>query len=205
MNSTQLPVVIYLNGASSAGKTTLTHALQERLDGMFLRLGVDPVTSMMPAKYKWDGTHEREGLAWDPPEERDGHVVIPLHIGPQAKKVFDVLINMTLATVQSGVSAIVDDVAFGDAQVSRWRKAVHNVPALFVGVHCSPDILDARERARGDRPLGSARAQHHLVHQGVVYDLDVDTGIMSLEHMVDLIVAAMDSKRIAFMTGITQQ
>lgn len=46
---------------------------------------------------------------------------------------------------------------------------------LWVGVHCTLEVGETRERARGDRVTGMHRQQAQLVHQGVQYDLNVDT------------------------------
>lgn len=46
---------------------------------------------------------------------------------------------------------------------------------LLVGVHCSVEVLDARERSRGDRPLGLASSQAGKIHANRVYDFEVDT------------------------------
>ena len=46
---------------------------------------------------------------------------------------------------------------------------------LWVGVRCDPQIAAGREIARGDRVTGMAASQAETVHQGVVYDIEVDT------------------------------
>jgi chloramphenicol 3-O phosphotransferase len=46
---------------------------------------------------------------------------------------------------------------------------------LWVGVRCDGKVAAGREIARGDRVTGMAASQADLVHQGVVYDLQVDT------------------------------
>ena len=45
----------------------------------------------------------------------------------------------------------------------------------FVGLFAPLDILETRERGRGDREIGLARWQHERVHQGMIYDLEIDT------------------------------
>ncbi|MCB0092442.1 MAG: hypothetical protein KDE54_31355, partial [Caldilineaceae bacterium] len=40
--------VIYLNGPSSAGKTSLARALQSLLPGYYLHIGIDMLIEMMP-------------------------------------------------------------------------------------------------------------------------------------------------------------
>jgi chloramphenicol 3-O phosphotransferase len=45
----------------------------------------------------------------------------------------------------------------------------------LVGVFAPLDVLEARERARGDRLIGLARGQYDRVHRGKTYDLEIDT------------------------------
>jgi len=45
----------------------------------------------------------------------------------------------------------------------------------LVGVHCSLEELERRERLRGDRQPGLAREQQATIHTGVIYDIEVDT------------------------------
>ena len=46
---------------------------------------------------------------------------------------------------------------------------------LWVGVRCDSGVAADRETARGDRVAGMAVTQAELVHDGVRYDLEVDT------------------------------
>jgi len=46
---------------------------------------------------------------------------------------------------------------------------------LWVGVRCDSAVAAAREVSQGDRVTGMAASQAEVVHQGVVYDLEVDT------------------------------
>jgi chloramphenicol 3-O phosphotransferase len=46
---------------------------------------------------------------------------------------------------------------------------------LWVGVRCDGAVAAGREIARGDRVQGMAAAQAEVVHQGVLYDVEVDT------------------------------
>jgi chloramphenicol 3-O phosphotransferase len=41
-----------------------------------------------------------------------------------------------------------------------------------------PDGSEARERERGDRVVGMARAQYEVVHRFATYAITVDTGVM---------------------------
>jgi chloramphenicol 3-O phosphotransferase len=46
----QIMKVIYLNGASSSGKTSLSKKLQDILPDNYLHIGIDTLISMMPQK-----------------------------------------------------------------------------------------------------------------------------------------------------------
>jgi chloramphenicol 3-O phosphotransferase len=46
---------------------------------------------------------------------------------------------------------------------------------LWVGVHCDAEVAAGREFARGDRVVGGAATQASSVHEGVSYDLEIDT------------------------------
>ena len=43
--------IIFLNGTSSSGKTTILQALQDSLDEPFLDMGIDRFIRMLPKRY----------------------------------------------------------------------------------------------------------------------------------------------------------
>ena len=80
------------------------------------------------------------------------------------------------ATVRAGARIIVDDAFLGGAASQRrWQEALGTLRVLWVGVRCASAVAAGREIARGDRVAGMAAAQAEAVHQGVAYDLQVDT------------------------------
>lgn len=92
----------------------------------------------------------------------------------------------------SGYSIIIDDVALGgSSDIERWRETLKGFPVLWVGLTAPIAILEERERARGDRAIGSSRVQLELVHQGnITYDYFFNTAEVSLDQMVQQIVTA---------------
>lgn len=68
---------------------------------------------------------------------------------------------------------------------------------LFVGVRCPLAVLEQRERDRGDREIGLARYQFDRVHRHGIYDLELNTSVLSVAECVAKIQAAVDSKREA--------
>jgi chloramphenicol 3-O phosphotransferase len=180
--------IIYINGPSSSGKTTLAQLLQQELDPPFLHIGIDRVIGMMPDKLNdWEGGHAPLGFSWKNSTDETGHPVHEIQLGPFARKVSDTLkeIVITLAKLEHYI--IIDDVAFGKQDVDKWRSALKSYNVLWIGIHTPLPVLEQREKQRGNRMIGSARAQYYQVHKGVVYDLEFDTSKDLSEKIVQAI------------------
>jgi chloramphenicol 3-O phosphotransferase len=80
------------------------------------------------------------------------------------------------AMARAGAKVIIDDAFVGAAASQRrWREALGSLPVLWVGVRCDARVAASREIARGNRIPGMAAAQAAAVHDGVVYDIEVDS------------------------------
>ena len=172
--------LIVLNGGSSSGKSGLARCLQAVLPQPWLTFGTDSLTEAMPAAL----TTSAEGLAIS----ADGSVTV----GPEFRELESLWLIGVVAMVRAGARIIVDEVFLGGAtSQQRWLDALAEVPALWVGVHCDPSVAAGREIARGDRVPGMARAQAALVHQGVRYDVEVDTTHTESIDCAKIIAAAL--------------
>ena len=161
------PQVVVLNGGSSSGKSSLAAALVDLLPGTWLRLNVDTLIDALPPSFSGvDG-----GLVID----ADGAV----ETGPEFARV-ELAWMRGIATIAQDVPVVVEDgFLSGPAAQQRWREALAGLEVLWVGVRCAPEVAAFRERARGDRVVGMARAQATMVHDGIDYDLEVDTSTTS--------------------------
>jgi len=89
---------------------------------------------------------------------------------------------------ENGADVLVDDVFLdGGADQRLWRASLGELDVCWIGVRCSPDVAEQRELERGDRITGAARAQSTAVHEGVRYDVEIDTGALD----ADLATAAV--------------
>ncbi|MEV5733573.1 chloramphenicol phosphotransferase CPT [Streptomyces sp. NPDC052292] len=156
--------VIVLNGGSSSGKSGIVRCLQVVLPGAWLALGTDTFVDALPASMRaGDGGIEFAA---------DGEVVV----GAEFRELEAAWIEGVAAMARAGARVVVDEVFLGGADSqARWRKALDGLGVLWVGVRCDAAVAAGREVARGDRVAGMAAAQAELVHQGVIYDLEVDT------------------------------
>ena len=181
--------LIFLNGPSSSGKTSLARQLQDRLDENFLYFGIDAFMEMMPARSN-DVSSSRvsEGFYWKQvmlPNHEPGQLVVSGDYGRQVEAAFRVAIQALLKTENR---LIVDNVVDGNGEMTIFRELLSEFDCCYVGVFCSLEKLVARERARPDRVQGSAAEQFYRTHQGIDYDIQVDTGTASIQSCADLII-----------------
>jgi len=174
--------IIYINGPSSSGKTTLAKALQQEFDQPFLHIGIDRVIGMMPEKLNnWEGGPAPLGFSWKESINETGHPMHEIQTGPFARKMVQTLMEIVLTMATLGHYIIIDDVSFGKWQVDLWREVLKDYKVLWIGIRAPLNVLEDREKERSNRIQGSARAQYSQVHKDVVYDLEFDTSKDSLE------------------------
>lgn len=156
--------VILLNGTSSAGKTTIAKALQQIMDAPYLHVPVDSFEAMTPGPDKL------------------GKVGSPLWHSV-FNRVLSGFHHSVAALAAAGSNLIVDHVLLQGVEPQNWLTECLDVLApftvYFIGVHCPLEELRRRERERGDRAEGQAEGQLSRVHQHGVYDLEVDTSVLS--------------------------
>jgi chloramphenicol 3-O phosphotransferase len=168
--------IIYLNGPSSSGKTTLAKALQHAFEEPFLHVGIDKIIGWMPEKINnWTGGEAPLGYSWKKSMDAAGNPIQELQAGPYAQKIGKTFQEVVLALAKMGHRIVIDDVSFGKQQLDEWKKTLEGFHVLWVGVNAPLPILEQREKERGNRILGSARGQFHKVHVDASYDLEIDT------------------------------
>jgi len=164
--------VIFLNGASSSGKSSLARALQDRLENPYLYLAEDTFFDALP---------EREY----PPSDY-------LRYG---SRLYNGFIQCVRALVHCENRVIVDTVAWSPGSLVGFVNALWDLPIFAVGVHCPLPVLEMRERQRKDRSLGLARKQFERVHVNAMYDLEIDTSELDSSACAELVLRAMESAR----------
>ena len=165
--------IIYLNGVSSAGKTTLAKALQHKLATPYYSLSEDIFINMTPEKFINDDSEENE-QAWS-------NAIFGMY--HTAKMYSDLGMNTIMDTV-------LDDSLFLDKTV----ELLHNYPVLSVHVICPLEELQRREKERGDREIGLAEFQLPILYPlDNTYDVTVDTHINTTENCADKIIALLDN------------
>jgi len=156
--------VIVLNGGSSSGKSTIARALQDVLPGVWLTFGTDVLAEALPGR----GDDPRSGLVLEP----DGTVTVK----PEFRAIEEIWYRGLAEMARRGARLILDEVFLaGGAGQERFRALLGELDVLWAGVRCDPRVAAEREAGRADRVPGMAMSQAVAVHEGVVYDVEVDT------------------------------
>lgn len=178
--------IIYLNGTSSSGKSSIAAALQGELPDLYLHVQLDTFLRMVPP---W-GWQRPGGAVMTLPQDGRG---LEVEFGPLCQPLFSGFHRALGELAAADNNLIVDDVLVE----RRWlREAVEQLTpydVLFVGVRCPVDVAEARERERCDRIVGTARGQIDHVHTHGVYDIKVDTSLLTPEECAAQILQARDT------------
>lgn len=197
------PDVILVNGPSSAGKTTLCRALQAAIDEAYLVAAFDDFIFMSAPRY-YRGSDTAGGSASDAftaagvemmmTSAPGAPISVTARFGPVYRRLIDSMAPAVRALVDGGNRVIFDHVLHDEAMHRSCRTAFAGLDVFLIGVTCRIEILEARERTRGDRVLGRARGLAEVVHSFMNYDLTIDTGAQSPEACVAAILAAVTAR-----------
>jgi chloramphenicol 3-O phosphotransferase len=179
MNSHSPGQIIILNGAPRSGKSSIAAAIQESFDGVWMNLGVDHFMAMTPARY-------HPGIGLRPGGERPD-------LEPLIVTLYQAMYESIAAHSRLGLNVVVD-VGHHDAYATSRRiltlcaRILRDLPVLFVGVRCPLAIILERRRATGypagedDMPVPPPILRwQEQVHLPGVYDLEVDTSLLSAD------------------------
>lgn len=153
----QTPPILFLNGTSSSGKTTVARTLQKLWREPLLYVSCDAFIFML-ADHVLKDDAVRPKVLWP--------VLSPF--------------NRSLAPIADcGLPLVIDYVLEADEWVYECVTSLVSHNVLFVGVKCPLGELERREKARGDRKIGLARWQLERVHRYGTYDFEIDTHAQS--------------------------
>ena len=165
--------IIFLNGVTSSGKTSIVEALQERDDIFFYVVANDLFQEMVGEKYL------RENY-WKYLSE----VIIMMY--HTAKLYSDM-----------GKNVLIDGILVERDEISphylRLMEILKNNPLDLVEVYCPLEICRKRNIIRGDRYESQSDEQYELMSKNIKYSLNVDTSLYSPAECADMIIKELFS------------
>ena len=167
--------IVFLNGVSSSGKTTIAKTLQKKLTEPYCWLSVDDFLHKMDERFLNDQEWLRAGgIEWIWKALEGFHKSI---------KTFS----------DTGLNVIVDHVVQKQSWLNECLDLLRDNDVLFVHVTCPPEELIRREKERGDRQIGQGESQlEMLLPKDEIYDIRIDTFNNSKEECADEIIKLLD-------------
>ena len=165
--------IIILNGAPRSGKSSIVAEIQRSFDGIWMNLGVDRFMQMTPERYL-------PGIGLRPGGGRPD-------LEPVVVQLYGALYDSIAAHSRLGLNVVVD-VGHHDAYsrplgiLPDSARRLEGLPALLVGVRCPIEVVLERRRATGwtrDDEVERASQWDEEVHRQGIYDLEVDTAVLS--------------------------
>lgn len=147
-------LIVFLNGTSSSGKSSIATELLRILDEPYFHMPVDTF-------------HAMRSRTPVPPDELD----TVLHRTWQGYH------RAVAGMAAAGNNVVMDHILSAAWRLKDCLSLFVPQDVVLVGVHCPPDELERRERERGDRPPGLAARQLKQVHAHGVYDIECDTSV----------------------------
>lgn len=189
--------IVILNGAPRSGKSSIVSQVQETFEGLWINLGVDvSILAMTPEHY-------RPGIGLRPGGERPD-------LEPVIVKLYAALYESIAVHARMGIHVIAEF-----AHHDCYSKPLHilpdcarrleGLPVLFVGVRCLIEEIMRRRnagQAGRDTPYETSTATEAVplpvqlfqdeVHKQRVYDMEVDTSMMSPQECAAAIRKRLD-------------
>ncbi|MBR6506174.1 MAG: AAA family ATPase [Clostridia bacterium] len=163
--------IIFLNGVTSAGKTSIVKAFQARADKFYYALSNDLFQETVGLKY----LHEDY---WQ-------HICDAVIMLYHTAKLFS----------DMGKNVIIDGILIEREEISphynQMREILKDNPLDIVEVYCPLDICKQRNIARGDRYETQSEDQAAWMADNIEYKLSVDTSLHSSEECADTIIKTL--------------
>lgn len=160
--------IIFLNGTSSSGKTSLTKKLQALSEELFFHLSLDVYENMASEKHL-------DNNYWN-----------------TLRGCASAMHNSIKTFSDIGLNVIVDHVILDIPEEEGWLEEcvdlLSEYPVVFVRVNCPVHELERRERNRGDRDIGQAKWQSERIHGHGIYDIEVNTYENTIEECATQII-----------------
>jgi chloramphenicol 3-O phosphotransferase len=180
--------VVVLNGAPRSGKSSIAAAIQETFDGAWMNLGVDVARVTTPPRLQ-------PGIGLRPAEA--DHPAAPF-----VPTLYAALYESVAAHARLGLDVVVDVGHHDGGVLADCARRLDGLRVLFVGVRCPLETIMARRDASPpgsyatsspDEPVPEpVRRWQEAVHVPGVYDLEVDTSVLTPEECAAAIRLRLD-------------
>jgi chloramphenicol 3-O phosphotransferase len=194
LNTNPLGNIVILNGTPRSGKSSIATIVQNTFDGVWMNLGVDNFIRMTPQRYQ-------PGIGLRPGGERPD-------LEPLIVTLYQAMYESIAAHSRLGLNVVVD-VGHHDNYSTRRGilykcvSILKGFPVLFVGIRCPLNVIMERRIATWNNSYvedGSVPKPIMMwqksVHFPGIYDLEIDTSVLSPEECANLIRKRLEENPI---------
>jgi adenylylsulfate kinase/chloramphenicol 3-O phosphotransferase len=179
--------IIFLNGVTSTGKTSIANAIQNKDSGYYnlsndMFHGLEKQMLDMRARSEWKADFQHSVYLAE-------SLVLMYHTAKTLTSVY-------------GTNVIIDGMLYEiDAFITKYGKPHYDImleilaaaDLFIVEVFCPLDICRQRNIARGDRGVNKSQEQYDLMNRHIRYDFRVDTSKNSAEDCAADILATVQA------------
>lgn len=177
-------MIIFLNGASSVGKSTIAREMMRQSDRPYLYFSIDHLVNFwIDQKFV---AYENEPGDWFYHEQaidEEGHFETRIIDGPNAIQLHWDMIESIAVLINKGYDFIIDEVLWDNSIFERYAPILLKANRVYmVKVICDLVECERREKKRTDRFKGLARGLYNQVYQSFpYYDIEIDTTGMAYQ------------------------
>src|SRR5688572_774003 len=177
--------IVILNGTPRSGKSSIAAVIQNTFEGVWMNLGGDRFKAMTPERFQ-------PGIGLRPGGERPD-------LEPLIVTLYWAMYDAIATHSRLGLNVVVD-VGHHDAYamprgiLPQCARQLSGLPVLFVGVRCPVEVVIARRLATWGVGLANdgsvpkpVSLWQQAVHEPGIYDLEVDTSVLSSEACAEVI------------------
>ncbi|MGD1997887.1 MAG: hypothetical protein PVJ92_03160 [Candidatus Dependentiae bacterium] len=168
-------MIIFLNGTSSSGKSSIAEELQKHHETPLLHFGIDTLFDSMPQRFVGQTSEAKHGFFYD----MTGGMLQKIEVGPYAHRLLCCTVPVAKQLISCDNQLVIDEILYageGRDFLHDYATAFAGERAYFIKVDCELAVLEQREKERANRHDGLARLHFDAVHtHGYDYDFTVDT------------------------------
>jgi len=195
-----MSIVIFLMGVSSVGKSSVAKALIDKSKEEFIIVGFDHAVLQLDKKYWPGGSDEKEGFYYKEIETENGVVPELCHGNVGAQFLVKMMADI-IQLAKSGQNIILDQV-LSDSEHEQLVTELKDCTFLSVGLKPPLEEVVKREKERGDRKVGIAKALYESFYSGKIFDIEIDTKAVSPDKSADLIIEWLLAPKNTFISRI---
>lgn len=158
--------IIYLNGVTSSGKTSIVNAIQSRKDVFCYAVSFDMFEDTIPEMYVDEDMYYSEAI-------------ITMYYS--AKKFSEFGQNVLIDGLIMNLTGL-------DEHYKKVQEIFRDYPLDIVKVYCPLEICKQRNIVRDDRTENQSERQNDIMEKNIYYSYSVDTSMYSSDECAEIII-----------------